>query len=101
MIPVRCFVDVMTRFDELGSIEPLAILWSDGRKFEIDRILDKGNSASEAGGAGYRFIVKIEGKSRNLYLSNDYDRDGILCWFVESWKAGVRHDTTTEKRNKG
>jgi len=100
MIPTRCFVDVITRFDELGGVEPLAILWSDGRKFEIDRILDRGNSASEAGGAGYRFIVKIKGKSRSLYLSNDYDRDGILCWFVESWKAEVNRDTA-EKRNKG
>ena len=79
-------MDVQVRFDTHGGMKPLAIIWSDGREFEIDRVLSVDNASSEAGGAGRRYTVKIQGKTRYLYYANDYGNEVRLCWFVECGK---------------
>lgn len=86
MIPHKHFVDVRAQFDTSGNITPLCILWPDGREFEIDRVLDVQNCASESGGAGRKYTVKIHGKQRNLFYVNDFNHDGNLCWYIESTK---------------
>lgn len=70
-------IEVDAHFDEEGKIFPLAVLWGDGRRFEIDRILDIRQAASlKAGGQGVRYTCRILGKIRYLWFENP-------TWFVE------------------
>lgn len=61
-----------------GSVVPNAIVWDDGRIFEIDKVLDKRRAASlKGGGTGIRYTVQIDGKEKFMFL-DDY------TWFVET-----------------
>ena len=60
-----------------GQAIPKAIIWDDGRKFTIDKILDKRKAAAlKCGGIGMRYICKICGKEVAIF-----DEDGV--WFIE------------------
>ena len=73
----KIFVEVISKFDLDGNIIPMSILWEDGRKFDIDKILDVRKAASlKAGGKGNRYTILISGQQR--YLFDDCGR-----WFVE------------------
>ena len=51
--------------------------WTDGRKYEIDRVTDVRQAPSlKGGGLGVRYTVKVRGKE--VYLFEDEGR-----WFVE------------------
>ena len=72
------YVEVTAKFDVDGSVVPLEIQWEDGAKFEIDRILDVRRAASlKAGGAGIRYICRIRGRVKYLWLEESK-------WFVEA-----------------
>ncbi|MBE6759132.1 MAG: hypothetical protein E7554_03475 [Ruminococcaceae bacterium] len=74
---MKTYVNVYAVFDTLGQIMPRAIIWEDGRKFPIDRILHIDRRASlRSGGAGLRYHVVIAGHQRYLYLEE-------TKWFVE------------------
>lgn len=71
------YVEVVSRTDEDGFITPVAVVWEDGRTFEIDRVLDHRQAASlKVGGTGTRYLVKIG--SQTTYLFHENPR-----WFVE------------------
>ena len=56
---------------------PEKIIWETGKIIEIDRVLDKRKCAStKGGGAGIRYLVKINNHERYLFLK-DYN------WFIE------------------
>ena len=70
-------LQVNADFDLDGNIRPRAIIWEDGRVFEIDRILDVRRAASlKAGGLGIRYICRIRGKEVKLYNDEGH-------WFIE------------------
>ena len=72
------YVGVNADFTPDGQRLPRAILWEDGRKFEIDRILDIKRAASlKAGGVGIRYVCMICGRQRYLFY------EGNNLWFVE------------------
>ena len=74
----RVYVRVVAEFDETGSVRPLSIVWEDGRKFKVDKVLDVRRAvATKAGGQGMRYTCRIMGKE--TYLFNDDGR-----WFVEA-----------------
>ncbi len=74
----KVYVDVTLKQDKYGTIVPLSVTWEDGRRYEIDRVLDVRRAAStKVGGAGVRFTVRISG--RETYLFDDGER-----WFVEA-----------------
>ncbi|MCH3999065.1 MAG: hypothetical protein PUD05_03370 [Lachnospiraceae bacterium] len=56
---------------------PMRIVWEDGRKYDIDRVLRIDRRASlKAGGAGIRYVCRVMGKQVELY----YEENGL--WFV-------------------
>lgn len=60
-----------------GKIIPLYILWENGKRFEIDKVLDvRLRASTKGGGMGLRYLVRIGQNERFLFL------DGII-WFVE------------------
>lgn len=74
----RVYVKVIAEFDEAGGVHPLSVAWEDGRKFEIDRVLDVRRAAStKVGGQGMRYTCRIMG--RETFLFEDDGR-----WFVEA-----------------
>ncbi len=71
------YVSVIARFDDDGRVIPLIVLWEDGRKFSIDKILDMRRASSlKAGGVGMRYRVKIGRNETFLFYEGDK-------WFVE------------------
>jgi len=74
----KVFVEIVAEYTHEGAIRPLAILWDDGRVFEIDKITDICRAASlKSGGAGIRYTITVKNKQRYLYLDEDH-------WFIES-----------------
>ncbi len=70
-------LQVNADFDFDGNIQPRAIIWEDGRVFEIDRVLDTRRAASlKAGGVGMRYICRIRGREVKLYNDEGH-------WFME------------------
>lgn len=74
----KTFVEVFARHDREGNVRPEAIVWEDGRLFEVDSILDVRPAASlKAGGRGIRYTCRILGHRRYLFYDDPQ-------WFVES-----------------
>lgn len=74
----KVYVDVTLKQDKYGTIIPLSVTWEDGRRFEIDRVINVKNAfATKVGGCGVRYTVRILGKE--TFLFNDDGR-----WFVEA-----------------
>ena len=77
MNSVKAYVDVEARFSREGQLMPTAIIWEDGRRFEIDRVTDAAQRASlKAGGAGIRYTCIINGQQSYLFYETGR-------WFVE------------------
>ena len=71
------FIDVICLIKSDGTVTPLTIFWEDGRRFEIDKIIDKKRCAStKGGGKGIRYICRILGKEKHLFFDHD-------LWWVE------------------
>lgn len=74
---MRKNVTVVAEMRNSGKIIPLYILWENGKRFEIDKVLDvRLRASTKGGGMGLRYLVRIGQNERFLFL------DGII-WFVE------------------
>ncbi len=63
--------------------KPLRLVWEDGRKYDIDKILRVDRCASlKAGGAGIRYVCRILGQRVELF----YEENGF--WFVNRKTPG-------------
>ncbi|MDD4080849.1 MAG: hypothetical protein PHP02_05500, partial [Eubacteriales bacterium] len=61
----KIYVGVLSLTHPDGSIVPLELIWPDGRKWEIDKVLDvRPGVARKAGGEGVRFLCRISGHER-------------------------------------
>lgn len=73
----KVFVTVTAEHDANGSIRPLLFTWTDGKKYEIDRIVDVRQAASlKGGGQGIQYTCRTCGKE--FYLFCDEGK-----WFIE------------------
>ena len=74
----KVFVEVLVKYTTEGSKVPLAVIWENGRKYCVDRVLEIKQAASlKVGGQGMRYKCRISGKETCLWLE-----DGK--WFVEA-----------------
>lgn len=71
------YVKVIALCDEEGHQTPLFIVWSNGHKYEIDKILETRQAASDVGGCGILYRCRINNKERNLFYE-------VNRWFIES-----------------
>ena len=70
-------LEVNADFDLEGNIRPRAIIWEDGRMYEVDRVLDIRRAASlKAGGVGMRYTCRIREKTEKLFIDEGK-------WFME------------------
>lgn len=74
----KVFVKITAEHSTDGKVRPLEMIWSDGRRFTIDRIIDVRQAASlKCGGLGIRYTCKICGREVKLF-----DDEGR--WFIET-----------------
>lgn len=72
------YVSVVARFSPDGDLRPLEILWPDGTRYEITRVLDvKPRASLRVGGVGMRYTCVIHAKETYLFLEENR-------WFVEA-----------------
>lgn len=71
------YVDVVLKQSKEGLITPMRIIWEDGRSYPIERIMNVSRRASVVGGCGIRYVCRIHGETRNIFLEKDR-------WFIES-----------------
>jgi hypothetical protein len=88
----RVDVDVVMVWNTEGEFIPKEIIWRDGTKFTVDRVLDSCRMASlKAGGMGHRYTVRITNEEYHVFGKVTYlflDRGKLPeCWFVEGKKA--------------
>ena len=61
------YVEVVADFSEDGRVTPLEIVWDDGRRFSVDKVVDGRWAANmKLGGRGYRYTVMVGGRERLL-----------------------------------
>ena len=73
----KIYVKVFAEHDENGKTKPLALTWTNGKQYGIDRVTDVRLAPSlKGGGLGMRYTVRIGGKE--VYLFEDEGR-----WFLE------------------
>ncbi|HHV99782.1 MAG TPA: hypothetical protein GXX36_09470 [Clostridiaceae bacterium] len=74
----KVYVDTTAYFTKEGDIFPIKFMWEDGRKYTVDKVLDKRKAASlKVGGQGIRYTCRVSGKEIYMYLE-----DGNR-WFIE------------------
>ena len=84
----KVYVDVNEDRTKDGDLIPLSFVWEDGRRYEIERILDIRPAASlKAGGAGIRYTVRVGSRESFMFLEEER---GVHKWFMERGKAGIR-----------
>jgi hypothetical protein len=72
------YVEVISKTDAEGRTRPLVVVWDDGTRYDIDRVLDCRQAHSlRTGGTGMRYTVRIGGRSTFLYFEGPR-------WFVEA-----------------
>lgn len=83
---LKVYVNVLAAFDTDGCLRPLALLWEDGRRYRIDRVLDVRSAASlRAGGQGDRYTIRVGNHESYLYFERSPAVAGreLGRWFIE------------------
>jgi len=83
---LKVYVSVRADFRDDGIMLPREIVWEDGRKYEIDRVVDiRQAPAMKAGGQGDRYTVSIRGQQSYLFFERSTNKSGNIIgrWFVE------------------
>lgn len=77
---MKVYVGVDVAVDAYGKLHPRCVHWEDGRRFEIQSVLDERRAASlKAGGSGVRYTCLINGRTTFLFFEDPR-------WFVDSVK---------------
>lgn len=86
MKDVKVYVKVKVDFNEEGIMLPREIIWEDGEKYEIDRVIDiRQAAAMKAGGQGDRYTIMVRGHRSYLFFERSCSLTGnnLGRWFVE------------------
>lgn len=84
--PIKVYVPVEIDVDSNGQMYPRTITWEDGRKYEIDRVLDvRPAPAARAGGQGDRYTIRMNGKETYIFFEHNPEFGSPIPgrWFVE------------------
>lgn len=74
----KVFVSVLVQHGNDGKKVPPSIAFEDGKKYEVDRLIERRRAAaSKVGGTGIRYTIRI--CDHQTFLFEDED-----MWFVEA-----------------
>lgn len=82
----KVYVKVNVQIDDDGRMLPRELVWEDGRRYEIDRVVSVRQAASaKVGGQGDRYTVEMQGQRRYLFFERSPELTGPVIgkWFVE------------------
>ncbi len=82
----RVYVKVNADFDSTGYLHPRHIIWSDGRIFKIDKVMDfRPASYMNKNLSGDCYTVVIHGEEKFLFFekTSEYFASRVGRWFVE------------------
>lgn len=87
---VKVYVHVNADFNTDGVMFPRELIWEDGEKYSIDRVVDICQAAAmKAGGQGDRYTIEVRGHKSYLFFERSTNLTGnnIGRWFVERKSA--------------
>jgi hypothetical protein len=87
---VKAYVEVTASFDQEGRLWPQEIIWEDGRRYTIDKVVELRQAASlKAGGQGDRYTIRVGGRETYLFFERSCELTGshLGRWFVERRKG--------------
>lgn len=82
----KVYVQVNVDFNTDGVMFPRELIWEDGEKYTIDRVVDICQAAAmKAGGQGDRYTIEVRGHMSYLFFERSPNLVGnnIGRWFVE------------------
>lgn len=76
----KVYISVYLKINTDGIMKPVEIEWTDGTRYDIDKIIDERNAPPEhTGGVLTRkYKVIIKGREKIIYLDKQTNK-----WFVE------------------
>jgi hypothetical protein len=84
--PMKVYVPVNADFGTDGRMLPRNLVWEDGTRYDIEKVLEcKPAAAMRSGGQGERFTIQVEGKEKYLFFERSTELSGpnLGKWFVE------------------
>ena len=85
----KMYVNVVLHVNDEGRIDPLAVIWPDGRTFRIDEVLYRGEKTS-------RFRIRFGRKETNLYLERRQGSPALGTPDVDRWWVNAIDNTPTK-----
>ena len=82
----KVYVQVNADFNADGVMLPRVLIWEDGEKYLIDRVVDiRQAAARKAGGQGDRYTIEVRGQISYLFFERTPQLTGNVIgrWFVE------------------
>lgn len=82
----KTYVSVMTEFLADGQMRPRSLVWENGTRYEIDRVLSvRPSYSAKAGGQGDRYTILVNGQRTYLFFERSAKLTGDVIgrWFVE------------------
>ena len=83
---VKVYVQVNADFNTDGVMLPRVLIWEDGEKYVVDRVVDiRQAAARKAGGQGDRYTIEVRGQISYLFFERVPQLTGNVIgrWFVE------------------
>ena len=82
----KVYVQVKADFNTDGVMLPRILIWENGEKYLIDRVVDiRQAAARKAGGQGDRYTIEVRGQISYLFFERVPQLTGNVIgrWFVE------------------
>ena len=82
----KVYVQVNADFNADGVMLPRVLIWEDGEKYVVDRVVDiRQAAARKAGGQGDRYTIEVRGQISYLFFERALQLTGNVIgrWFVE------------------
>ena len=68
----RQYIGVTVRFDADGRITPLQVRWTDGRSWQVEKVLFReGFPLAGEQRSGVRFTVEVKGQEKLLFYNRE------------------------------
>ncbi len=93
----KMYVNVVLHVNDEGRIDPLAVIWPDGRTFRIDEVLYRGEPGQmQKGAKTSRFRIRFGRKETNLYLERRQGSPALGTPDVDRWWVNAIDNTPTK-----
>ena len=82
----KVYVQVNADFNADGVMLPRVLIWEDGEKYVVDRVVDiRQAAARKVGGQGDRYTIEVRGQISYLFFERVPQLTGNVIgrWFVE------------------